>query len=151
LRGRGCAEAAAGREITTNPRMFTPMATDTLTMSADSAHAVSGARHELAARLDRWTCGRIPDAVLVFSELVTNALMHAGGAIRIVVAHGEHTLRLEVHDRTHSIPVIADISGAAGGFGLKIVEQLSESWGWEQTGGGKVVWAELDCCNENGP
>jgi hypothetical protein len=42
-----------------------------------------------------------------------------------------------------------DADGAPGGFGLRIVAQLSTMWGWEQTATGKVVWSNLDCCAED--
>ena len=125
------------------------MANETLTMSVNTAQSVSEARHELDAQLDGWSCGRAPDALLVFSELVTNAIKHAGGAIRVVVLHGDHSLRFEVYDDTHSIPAVREVASAPGGFGLRIVEQISESWGWDQTATGKVVWSNLDCCASN--
>ncbi len=78
-----------------------------------------------------------------------NAVKHAGGATRIVVVHGHQTLRFEGSRRTHGIPAVRDITGPAGGFGLRIVAQLSESWGAEQTATGKVVWSNLDCCADN--
>jgi two-component sensor histidine kinase len=86
---------------------------------------------------------------LVLTELVTNAVTHAGGAIRIVVEHGDHTLRLAVHDDTHGVPALRDAASAEGGFGLRIVDRVSASWGWEQTASGKVVWSALDCCVDN--
>ncbi len=105
------------------------MATDTLTMSADMPQAAAAARRELTARLDDWLCERTSDSLLLFSELVTNAVKHAGGATRIVVHHGDRTLRVEVHDGTDSIPAVRDVAGATGGFGLRIVDQLCSSWG----------------------
>jgi anti-sigma regulatory factor (Ser/Thr protein kinase) len=125
------------------------MASDTLTMTAATPRAIGDARHALEAQLDRWACGRMPDSLLVFSELVTNAVTHAGGAIRIVVEHGDHTLRLAVHDDTHGVPALRDAASAEGGFGLRIVDRVSASWGWEQTASGKVVWSALDCCVDN--
>jgi len=121
------------------------MATDILTLSADTLRRVGDARHELSARLAVWGCGRVSDSLVVFSELVTNAVVHAGGARRIVVVHEGRTLRFEVHDDTHSIPAVRGSDRAPGGFGLRIVAQLSDSWGFEQSATGKVVWSNLDC------
>jgi two-component sensor histidine kinase len=81
----------------------------------------------------------------LFSELVMNAVKHAGGATRIVVVHGHQTLRFEGSRRTHGIPAVRDITGPAGGFGLRIVAQLSESWGAGADGDrqGRVVERRL--------
>jgi len=125
------------------------MTTEILTYSADTPRSVADARHELAAQLARWGCARVSDSLLIFSELVTNAIKHAGGATRIVVVHKDRTLRLEVHDDTHNVPTVRKSDGAPGGFGLRIVAQLSESWGWEQNATGKVVWSNFDCCVED--
>ena len=86
--------------------------------------------------LDRWECARSADSLLVFSELVTNAVIHGGGATMIVVDHGERELRFEVHDGTHGTPQVRDGIGVTGGAGLRIVDQLCHSWGWEQTATG---------------
>jgi hypothetical protein len=91
---------------------------------------------------------RVTDALLA-SELVTNAVNHAGGATRILVVHDDHNLLFEVHDDTHNIPKARDTGGPAGGFGLRIVARASESWGWNQTATGKVVWATVPCCPDD--
>ena len=122
------------------------MPTDTLTMTAATPQAITDARHTLEAQLTTWACGRTADSLLVFSELVTNAVRHAGGAQRITIVHGDRTLRLEIHDHTRGIPAVAAVAGSAGGFGLRIVEQLSQTWGWTTTDTGKIVWADLECC-----
>ena len=80
-----------------------------------------------------WQCGNIADGLLVFSELVTNAVTHAGGASRIVITHGDELLRFDVDDRTHSSPERRAAAGVDGGFGLRIVARLSDGWGWDQT------------------
>ena len=117
---------------------------DTLTLSAATPRAVSLARHRLAEQLERWQCGRTGDSLLVFSELVTNAIKHAGGATRIDVHCGDHPLRVEVHDASSAPPAMRDVGGAEGGFGLRLVDELSEHWGWERTAAGKMVWSTLD-------
>ena len=65
--------------------------------------------------------------------------------IRIV--HGDHTLRFEVDDISHAVPSPAATGSRLGGFGLLIVGQLAESWGWDQTATGKRVWCNLSCCS----
>jgi two-component sensor histidine kinase len=127
------------------------MSTDTLTMTAVTPQSIGAARHVLQAQLDAWSWDRTADALLVFSELVTNAVKHAGGARRIEVVHGHRMLRLEIHDDSHDAPAIAPFAGADGGFGLRIVDQLSQNWGWMATATGKVVWAALECCADTEP
>ena len=83
--------------------------------------------------------------LLVFSELVTNAVRHGGGAHRIVVQHTDHIVTLTVYDAGDQPPEIHTPQDGLGGFGLKIVDQLATSWGWTPTAAGKHVWAELAC------
>src|SRR3954468_19460676 len=98
-----------------------PMSIGTVTLNAETQRDVTDARRALRSHLDRWGCACRADALLVFSELVTNAVTHGGGAAMIVVDHGERDLRLEVHDRTRDPPRARDVAGDSGGFGLRIV------------------------------
>lgn len=102
-------------------------------------------------QLDQWECSRNDDSLLVFSELVTNAVMHGGGATDIVVTHGHLELRFDICDRTAVAPEVSTSVGAAGGFGLKIDDRLSHRWGWEHNAHGKCVWSVLDCCGHDAP
>jgi len=82
---------------------------------------------------------------LIVSELVTNAVVHARSALRIVVTFSRHQLRIEVHDDDSTPPDIRPDPGSDGGFGLRIVAEMSERWGWLPTPSGKLVFAELRC------
>jgi anti-sigma regulatory factor (Ser/Thr protein kinase) len=82
------------------------------------------------------------NTVLVVSELVTNAIVHAKSASKVRVSLRDGRVRVEVYDHGHRRPLERPSAGAAGGFGLRIVASLSESWGWDFTRSGKVVWAE---------
>jgi anti-sigma regulatory factor (Ser/Thr protein kinase) len=125
------------------------MAAERMSLRADDPAAISEARHDLADRLASWHCGNIDDGLLVFSELVTNAVRHAGGATSIVVVHGDETLRFEVHDRAHAVPERREAHTGDGGFGLQIVGQLCEAWGWDQTATGKMVWSVMKCSSDS--
>lgn len=81
-------------------------------------------------------------AALVLSELTTNAVLHAGVPFVVTVRFDDHSLRLEVEDASPQMPVMAGESTMSG-RGLRIVEALSDSWGTEPKGAGKMVWAEL--------
>lgn len=85
------------------------------------------------------------DAVLVVSELVTNAALHAGGCHELVLTAGD-TLRIDVVDGATLPPRAraAGRPGVAGGHGLQIVQRLCDRWGTYPHGAGKVVWAEIE-------
>ena len=82
---------------------------------------------------------------LVVSELVTNAVVHPRSELRVVVTLERRRLRIEVHDDDAKPPNIRSQAGPGGGFGLRIVANLSDRWGWLPTESGKLVWAEMLC------
>lgn len=110
---------------------------------------VSRARRALARSLDAWGWGgeHVDVAILLTSELVTNAIRHAGAPIRLSAGlASDRLLRVEVHDRTPD-PVAAREAGLddEDGRGLHLVQALARSWGWRPVdSGGKRVWFELD-------
>jgi anti-sigma regulatory factor (Ser/Thr protein kinase) len=106
---------------------------------------VRAARQFVRARLRGWERGDDADeAVLVASELVTNAVLHARTLIRLTVVVNEARVRIEVFDENTRMPVIAAIdSDATSGRGLALVAATADSWGIEQRDDGKVVWAEI--------
>lgn len=84
-------------------------------------------------------------ARLLVSELVSNALLHAGAAVEVVVRMEAGTVRVEVLDAAQRLPVkIAEPGDALAGRGLHIIDELSAGWGAEPRGAGKAVWFELD-------
>ncbi|MGW6573553.1 ATP-binding protein [Streptomyces sp. NPDC054945] len=88
------------------------------------------------------------DAVLLVSELVTNAKLHAGGCHELMLRAGD-VLRVEVYDGLGDLPRPLHPSrsahpGRPGGHGLRLVHRLADRWGVQAVGRGKVVWAEID-------
>ena len=84
-------------------------------------------------------------ATLLVSELVANAILHSGTPLEVVVRCGEDRVRVEVHDGNLQLPVRKHYSTMSGtGRGLMLVERMAADWGSDRTGGGKVVWFELD-------
>lgn len=86
------------------------------------------------------------DALLLVSELLTNASLHANGCRELVLTADELALHIEVHDGTTTPPArhSAPQRGIPGGRGLYIVERLSDRWGTHTYGTGKAVWAEIE-------
>lgn len=107
------------------------------------------ARRELREALACWGLGVIEDAALVvLSELLTNAVRHARVAGREIETRFQPVpggLRIEVHDASDVRPLLAmPGSDASGGWGLPMVDALAERWGAsDRNGPGKAVWAEL--------
>lgn len=83
------------------------------------------------------------NAILIVSELATNALLHGEGNISLVVSRGGDRLRIEVSDEGHpaQIGMVAPRQRGIGGRGLFIVDQLASAWGAAR--GTAHVWAEL--------
>jgi anti-sigma regulatory factor (Ser/Thr protein kinase) len=86
----------------------------------------------------------LEDAVLLTSELVTNALLHARGDIEIWLDSDGHRVRIEVRDRNSRLPVVPTVQvDATSGRGLFLVETLAKDWGVDSRTDGKAVWFEL--------
>jgi anti-sigma regulatory factor (Ser/Thr protein kinase) len=110
--------------------------------------AVRLARRVTRDVLARWRLDHVQDtAVLLVSELVTNAVRHARGtyAIALDLEIGATWLRIEVQDADPRWPKprVPDRLDESG-FGLVLVDALAGNWGVRQTATGKAVWAELD-------
>jgi two-component sensor histidine kinase len=81
------------------------------------------------------------DAVLMVSELVTNAVVHGVGAISLRIDAEAETVRIEVADEGNVAVAPSPHPSAHGGWGLRIVEQLSDDWG--VLDGSTRVWFRL--------
>ncbi|MFD7862297.1 ATP-binding protein [Streptomyces sp. NPDC057682] len=111
------------------------------------------ARDTVRDRLRAWdlpgdTCC---DAVLLVSELTTNALLHTGSGhllCGLTLTDDGRRLRVEVHDESSEPvqpPGRRTGPGEEGGRGLLLVQQLADRWGSARStlAEGKAVWAEL--------
>jgi anti-sigma regulatory factor (Ser/Thr protein kinase) len=93
---------------------------------------------EHANGLDR---ERLDTAVLLISELVTNAVLHGTGEIRLTIdIHGDDA-RFSVCDEGSGTPVVRPEPGPDGGWGLRLVGALASRWGVRE--GRTQVWFEL--------
>jgi len=87
----------------------------------------------------------LDDALLVISELVTNAITHAHSSCRIRLSVNATTLRIDVLDAGSGTPEPRPASAMEEhGRGLHLVDAVTSAWGLEDVPGqGKLVWAEL--------
>ncbi|MFH8796446.1 ATP-binding protein [Streptomyces sp. NPDC017941] len=87
------------------------------------------------------------DVLLVVSELVTNACLHAEGPDELRLSSDGKVLRIEVADRGAGQPAprTPHRAGRPGGHGMFIVQRLCLDWGVVRASDseGKTVWAEL--------
>ena len=116
-------------------------ATLTLERTVDAPRAAREHMREIARGLDR-----AEDAVLLVSELVTNAVKYGGeGPVELHLERDDGQLRIAVRDRggTGPLPVMRDADDEAeGGHGLRLVDVLADRWGVEH--GSTIVWFEFD-------
>ncbi|MDX2544316.1 ATP-binding protein [Streptomyces sp. WI04-05B] len=98
-----------------------------------------------AATADRRAAAE--DVLLVVSELVTNACLHAEGPDEMWITCDNKVIRVEVSDRGTGQPAprTPHRAGRPGGHGMFIVQRLCLDWGVVRIPGvaGKRVWAEL--------
>jgi len=109
--------------------------------------AAAEARSQVAAYVYAWDVPVDPSvAILLTSELVTNAIRHElGQTVTLVLTCPWGQLRVEVHDTSPSMPVPVDApTDAEAGRGLMLVTSLCSDWGWYRTSAGKAVYFTLE-------
>ena len=114
---------------------------------ANNLAAPKAARHVIEGLLADRSGGFMDDALLMTSELVTNAVLHAGTKCTLCAQFDPVSgwLRVEVADRSHHVPTLPaqPEPDAIGGHGLRIVAAIARRWGVASTRAGKVMWFEL--------
>jgi len=125
-----------------------------MTLPACSESVRTG-RHTTRVVLSAWRLPSLEEnAVLVVSELLTNAIRHARDtdAIELDLHATRACLRIEIQDRDRQWPrprVVNELSES--GFGFVLIDALAAKWGVRETETGKAVWAELDIQPGSGP
>ena len=105
--------------------------------------AAAQARRQVQAAICTWG---IPvdrdEAVLLTSELVTNAIRHeVTGIVTLAITCSAGQLRVDVHDTSRALPMLVDAPlDAETGRGLMLVSTLSTEWGFYRTHAGKSVY-----------
>lgn len=106
--------------------------------------SVRAARGALGSFEGDFPRGRLYDASLCLTELVSNAVQHPGGRgeLELTLALQGDRLRVEVADPGRGFAPGPSEKGDEGGWGLLIVDRLADAWGVE--GGERtVVWFEM--------
>jgi len=111
--------------------------------------AAAEARRRVRDAIRSWQLPVDLDAALLLtSELVTNAIRHEAGqraqAVVLAIACSRGRLRVDVHDTSRSLPSVPEVPvDAETGRGLFLVETLSDEWGCYPTPAGKAVYFTL--------
>lgn len=123
-----------------------------MALTLPCAPSASAAVREELSQLDElgWVLG---DVMLVASELVNNAVVHSGCTphhdLQVRASRRAGRLIVSVRDpgiSGHSAGPKPATDLQAGGWGMQIVEALSDRWGAERDGGYRV-WAEIALSN----
>ncbi len=110
-----------------------------------SPESPRAARRFVETVLGEWGCDDLVDtATLLVSELVGNAVLHAGSDIELSMRLLPDRLRVDVVDRSPLLPHRRE-AGAADqtGRGSDVVEALASAWGVTGRPDGKAVWFEI--------
>ena len=111
----------------------------------DSARSPAVARRFTSDVLREWDLDDLVDiALLVVSEVVTNAVAHTVGVARIALVRDPRFLRIEVSNSSEHSPRVRQVDDdATSGRGMFIVDALAEEWGIERQTNGKTLWIRL--------
>ncbi|MEV5595220.1 PAS domain S-box protein [Streptomyces sp. NPDC052496] len=121
-----------------------PLDTATVDLAGEPSSVPEG-RHFLLRILRAWNLAALADtALLLASELLTNAVRHAQGSLTLRVWYSMRELGVEVADGSTPRPRarLAD-SAEENGRGLMLVEALADAWGSRPGAAGKTVWFTL--------
>jgi anti-sigma regulatory factor (Ser/Thr protein kinase) len=110
--------------------------------------SVPQARRYVAQALSRHPLGAdtTQTVLLLTSELVTNAVVHAGTEIELSVhvEENRNVVRVVVTDGSPNPPLLRSARYTSdGGRGLRLLAELADAWGTTPAGTGKDVWFEV--------
>jgi anti-sigma regulatory factor (Ser/Thr protein kinase) len=114
----------------------------------DGPEGASFARRAMSRAAELWRLDRelTETALLLVSEVATNAIRHGAPPVRLSLRLEKTRLRVEVTDSSPVLPELTTPNPEQpGGRGLQIVQQLAATWGASSSPRrlGKTVWFEL--------
>ena len=116
---------------------------------APTTESVPAARRFVRTQLQD-SAADVDTAILLVSELVTNAVLHARSPLRVVVAEQDEVVRIEVRDGSPVPPRMHSYGHlAATGRGLRLLDRLAVAWGVDTATDGKTVWFEVGAPSED--
>ena len=121
-----------------------PLATAVTEFASDPASVPAGRRF-VAALLQDWACAHVTDtAILLTSEILTNAVVHGLGLVGLRLLRTDTEIAVIVSDRGRYQPQPRQAAPTdEAGRGLSLLEMLATSWGVRATTAGKDVWFTL--------
>ncbi|HYY11466.1 MAG TPA: ATP-binding protein [Kineosporiaceae bacterium] len=155
----GAEGATDGGATPTSPSLFgltgTAGGPHRAVFTGDASTATVGeARRWARAVLTAWDAEEFEwELSQLLTEVVTNAVLHARTALRVVLQLDAESgrLRCEVTDSSAALPRRRRHStDATTGRGLQLLEGVASAWGVEPLGEGKTVWFEVDGAGNGG-
>jgi anti-sigma regulatory factor (Ser/Thr protein kinase) len=121
---------------------------DEVVMLPDGPEGARFARRAMRRAADLWKLDRdtTETALLLVSELATNAIRHGAPPVRLLLRLDQDRLRVEVTDSSPALPQLGHPGpDQTSGRGLQIVQQLAAKWGARALPRrvGKTVWFDL--------
>lgn len=116
-----------------------------LHLPATSA-AAAQARQHVREACRAWTLDHLTDpAELIVTELVSNAVLHAGTPVDLMLTRRHRFLHLAVRDADPTPPRVPSIDPATAerGRGLRLIDTYASGWGSLTSRSSKIVWAKL--------
>jgi anti-sigma regulatory factor (Ser/Thr protein kinase) len=113
----------------------------------DDVRAVHQARSFTRATLAEWSLpdSLSRDAILLVSEMVTNAIVHGRAPIQLRLRRAREHLLVEVDDTATAVPrKLRPTSSDVHGRGLQLVAMMADQWGTRPIRDGKSVWCALE-------
>lgn len=108
------------------------------------AKSVSAARRFVRDVLREQPRETVEAAELMTSELATNSMRHAHSDFELAIHCSQRDIRIEVNDSGQGQPTLrSPAPHERSGRGLRIVQELSDTWGTVPSTNGKTVWFTL--------